>query len=85
MKLPHTIVFIFNFNKPILAENYYLHCPETVSKDSLSHWTKKNKIGFDISEIAFINWNGMRYQFYSGLKVNFPEYTTTTITTGQMN
>jgi hypothetical protein len=28
MKLPHNFYcfHIFNFNKPILAENYYLHC-----------------------------------------------------------
>jgi myo-inositol-1-phosphate synthase len=28
-----------------------------IEPDTLSHWIKKNKIGFDISEIVFVNWN----------------------------
>jgi hypothetical protein len=36
---------------------------------------KKKKIGFDISEIAFINWNAGGTSSISGLiKVNFPVY-----------
>jgi hypothetical protein len=38
-----------------------------VSSDSLSHWENKNKIGFDISEIAFVNWNAGGTSSISGL------------------
>ncbi|MGO4820326.1 MULTISPECIES: DUF3078 domain-containing protein [unclassified Flavobacterium] len=38
-----------------------------VSNDSLSHWENKNKIGFDISEIAFVNWNAGGTSSISGL------------------
>ncbi len=37
------------------------------AKDTLSNWTKKNKIGFDISEIAFVNWNAGGTSSISGL------------------
>lgn len=36
-------------------------------KDTTSHWVKKNKIGFDISEIAFVNWNAGGTSSISGL------------------
>ena len=36
-------------------------------KDSLSHWIGNNKVGFDISEIAFINWNAGGTSSISGL------------------
>ena len=36
-------------------------------KDTISPWTKKNSIGFDISEIAFINWNAGGTSSVSGL------------------
>ena len=39
----------------------------TVQRDTLSHWTKKNQIGFDISEIAFLNWNAGGTSSISGL------------------
>ncbi|MFT5602647.1 MAG: hypothetical protein ACI9N1_002906 [Flavobacteriales bacterium] len=47
-------------------------------KDSVSHWINKNKIGFDISEIAFVNWNAGGTSSISGLlKSKFNrEYTT---------
>ncbi len=32
-----------------------------------SNWTKKNKVGFDISEIAFLNWNAGGTSSVSGL------------------
>jgi hypothetical protein len=53
--------------------------------DTLSHWIK-NKIGFDISEIVFVNWNAGGTSSISGLlKENLIAYTAKTITTGQMN
>lgn len=40
--------------------------------DSLSHWEKKNTIGFDLNEIAFSNWNAGGVSSISGLlKGNF--------------
>jgi hypothetical protein len=41
--------------------------PEKKSSDTLAHWIKKNRIGFDISEIAFINWNAGGTSSVSGL------------------
>jgi hypothetical protein len=37
------------------------------AKDTVSHWAGKNKIGFDISEIAFVNWNAGGTSSISGL------------------
>jgi hypothetical protein len=41
--------------------------PYKKAPDTLSHWIKKNKIGFDISEIAFVNWNAGGTSSISGL------------------
>lgn len=41
--------------------------PPTPIKDTITHWVKKNKIGFDISEIAFVNWNAGGTSSISGL------------------
>ncbi len=43
--------------------------PDTLSKspDTLSNWTKKNTLGFDISEIAFVNWSAGGTSSVSGL------------------
>jgi hypothetical protein len=41
--------------------------PKKVEPDTLSHWVKKNRIGFDISEIAFVNWNAGGTSSISGL------------------
>ncbi|TGD57640.1 DUF3078 domain-containing protein [Flavobacterium humi] len=35
--------------------------------DSTSHWKKENKVGFDISEIAFVNWSAGGVNSVSGL------------------
>jgi hypothetical protein len=36
-------------------------------QDTLSNWTKKNIVGFDISEITFVNWNAGGTSSISGL------------------
>ncbi|MEZ7499030.1 DUF3078 domain-containing protein [Flavobacterium sp. Arc3] len=41
--------------------------PKKVDPDTISHWVKKNRIGFDISEIAFLNWNAGGTSSISGL------------------
>lgn len=44
----------------------------TIPLISLSHWTNKNIIGFDLNEIAFVNWNAGGVSSISGLlKGNF--------------
>jgi hypothetical protein len=51
-----------------------------------SNWSKKNKLGFDISEIAFVNWSaGEQVQFQVFLKVNLPEHIPKKIINGLMN
>ncbi|MBK0370615.1 DUF3078 domain-containing protein [Flavobacterium agrisoli] len=40
---------------------------QTQLKDTISHWSKKNKLGFDISEIAFVNWSAGGTSSISGL------------------
>ena len=37
------------------------------TKDSASHWRNKNKVGFDISQIAFVNWSAGGNSSISGL------------------
>ncbi len=40
--------------------------------DTISHWEKKNTVGLDISQIAFLNWNAGGVNSVSGLlKGNF--------------
>jgi hypothetical protein len=36
-------------------------------KDTSSHWINKNKVGFDISQIAFVNWSAGGNSAISGL------------------
>ncbi|WP_298397839.1 DUF3078 domain-containing protein [Flavobacterium sp.] len=40
---------------------------QTKLPDTLSHWEKKNTIGLDISQIAFLNWNAGGNSSVSGL------------------
>ena len=45
--------------------------PDTI-KVKISHWNKKNTVGFDLSEIAFLNWSAGGVSSVSGLlKGNF--------------
>ena len=55
--------FLFLFSVSIFAQDL----TTTKSTDSTSHWTKKNKVGFDISEIAFVNWSAGGNSAISGL------------------
>jgi hypothetical protein len=42
------------------------------ARDTISNWTKKNAIGIDISQIAFVNWNAGGTNSISGsIKTNF--------------
>ena len=55
--------FLFLFSVSIFAQDL----TTTKSIDTTSHWTKKNKVGFDISEIAFVNWSAGGNSAISGL------------------
>jgi hypothetical protein len=55
------------FQKHVLPKNYYyLDGPKDRTRHSFS-LVKKNKIGFDISEIVFVNWNAGGTSSISGL------------------
>jgi len=41
--------------------------PVRIPRLIFSHWTNKNKIGFDLSEIAFVNWNAGGTSSIAGL------------------
>ena len=55
--------FLFLFFVLIFAQDL----TTTISIDTTSHWTKKNRVGFDISEIAFVNWSAGGNSAISGL------------------
>ena len=45
---------------------------QTKKKDTITNWEQKNKVGLDISQIAFLNWNAGGNSSISGLlKGNF--------------
>jgi hypothetical protein len=55
--------FLFLFSVSIFAQDL----TTIKSTDTISYWTKKNKLGFDISEIAFVNWSAGGNSAISGL------------------
>ncbi len=62
-KLLLIVLGIFFYN-PILFSQVKII---TKLPDSISHWKKENKVGFDISEIAFVNWSAGGNNSVSGL------------------
>lgn len=71
MKIHSTSLFFFVllFSVNMVSQKIIttIDVPEKKSSDTLAHWIKKNRIGFDISEIAFINWNAGGTSSVSGL------------------
>lgn len=71
MKLPHSsvllLILLFSANMYSQKIITTIDVPNKNAPDSLSNWVKKNKIGFDISEIAFLNWNAGGTSSISGL------------------
>lgn len=45
----------------------YAQLVRTETKDTVSKWTKENKMGLDISQITFVNWNAGGNNSVSGL------------------
>lgn len=56
----------------LLVGTTTLYSQKTITADSISSWKKTNVVGFDISQIAFLNWNAGGNNSISGLlKGNF--------------
>ena len=62
MKLKLSCLF-FIFSLSIFSQDTI----KLQTKDSASHWINKNKVGFDISQIAFVNWSAGGNSAISGL------------------
>ena len=45
----------------------YAQIINTQLPDTISYWKKENKVGLDISQISFINWNAGGNNSVSGL------------------
>ena len=48
-------------------QNNFAQIVRTELPDSTSNWTKENKVGLDISQITFVNWNAGGNNSVSGL------------------
>lgn len=54
---------LFLYSAPLFSQTKII----TQLPDTLSNWKKENKVGFDISEIAFLNWSAGGNNSISGL------------------
>ena len=62
-----TLILLF-----VTAVSFSQNIIRTTLPDTISYWTKKNKVGLDISQISFVNWNAGGNNSISGLaKGNF--------------
>lgn len=64
-KLPEPSNSIWSFKNKLSSPQGLII--QTQLKDTVSYWTKNNKLGFDISEIAFVNWSAGGTSSISGL------------------
>lgn len=64
-KLPEKSSSIWSFKNKMSSPQGLII--QTQLQDTVSHWTKNNKLGFDISEIAFVNWSAGGTSSISGL------------------
>lgn len=74
MKLYHLPILIFflfcsskNFAQKSLIQTQLTPVIQTQLPDTHSNWAKKNKLGFDITQIAFVNWSAGGTSSISGL------------------
>ena len=51
----------------LITQNNFSQIIRTELPDSTSNWTKENKVGLDISQITFVNWNAGGNNSVSGL------------------
>ncbi|NRT14083.1 hypothetical protein HNP99_000408 [Flavobacterium sp. 28A] len=69
-KVPFSLCLLFLFSSTVFSQKIITtkQVPRvTAQRDTLSHWVKKNQVGFDISEIAFLNWSAGGTSSISGL------------------
>jgi hypothetical protein len=59
---PTTSIVSVTSNAKITVNNYQIR-----AINNLSHWLNKNTLGFDLNEIAFVNWNAGGTSSISGL------------------
>jgi len=57
---------VTNLKKPLTTDTIVTKAQPTIPV-FISHWTKKNIVGFDLNEIAFSNWNAGGVSSVSGL------------------
>ena len=51
----------------LVFQSNYSQIIRTQLPDTISNWTKENKVGLDISQITFVNWNAGGNNSVSGL------------------
>jgi hypothetical protein len=68
MKLFHFTLLCLIISSTVFSQKIITTLqPLPQANDSVSHWESKNKIGFAISEILFLNWNAGGVSSISGL------------------
>lgn len=50
-----------------IFQSHYSQIIRTELPDTISYWSKENKVGLDISQISFVNWNAGGNNSISGL------------------
>lgn len=64
--------FLIGFLFLLLSQKQFAQIIRTELPDTISYWKKTNKVGLDLSQITFINWNAGGNNSVSGLvKGNF--------------
>jgi hypothetical protein len=67
MKFKFYFAFLFLLSINLFSQKIRIHIP-----DSTSNWEKSNKVGFDFTQITFVNWSAGGNNSISGLaKGNF--------------
>ncbi|OCB76855.1 DUF3078 domain-containing protein [Flavobacterium crassostreae] len=69
-KTVFSLCFLILFSATVCSQKIITSKPVpkiTTERDSLTDWVKKNQVGFDLSEIAFVNWNAGGTSSITGL------------------
>lgn len=69
MNIRRNLILLFLLNSMVF---YSQSIVTSIAKDTATHWKSKNTIGFDLNEMAFVNWSAGGNSSVSGLlKGNF--------------